>query len=71
MDIRIGEEIVISNGNVTSHIKSGSDGLFVTNISGSTAIHKKKNSRDEFLFTDAKPIQSWGEYDLLIGDSFK
>ena len=32
---------------------------------------KKVGSRDEFLFTNAKPIQSWNEYDLLIGDSFK
>jgi hypothetical protein len=70
MDVRIGEEIIISNGDVVLHIKSGYDGLFVTNISNNTAIYKKKGSRDEFLFTNAKSIQSWNEYDLLIGNIF-
>ena len=64
------EELVVSNGSVTLHIKSGIDGLFVTNVGKHTAVHKKKGSRDEFLFTNAKSIQSWNEYDLLIGNIF-
>jgi hypothetical protein len=64
-------DITISNGKVTLFIKDGVDGFFVSNQSKNTAVFKKKGSRDEFLFTNAEPIQSWKNYDLLIGDSFK
>jgi hypothetical protein len=63
--------IVISNEYGSKiHVTTTYEGIVVKNVSDHTAVHKKKGDRDTFLFTDAKGIQSWQNYDLLIGDSF-
>lgn len=62
------EEIVINGERGRIAIRCTADGIKVTNISeGSTAVYRQNESRDNYLFTDAKPIYDNKDYSLYIG----
>jgi len=70
MVLAIGETLQIDNTNGTKIVvKSTIDGLIVKNISECQALFVASHSKD-ILFTNARPILSWRDFDLSIGNTF-
>lgn len=62
------EEIVINGERGRIAIRSTADGIKITNISeGVTIVYKQKDSKDNFLFTNLKPINNNKNYSHYIG----
>ena len=62
-----GTEIIIKHKGATIKVRGVMDGLNVINVSeNATAVHRRNNNRDDYLFTNAQLIHAWKEYDLII-----
>jgi hypothetical protein len=64
----LNESLIINGERGRIIIESENDGIKITNVSeDSTAVYKQKESRETFLFTDAKPIYNNDNFSLCIG----
>lgn len=67
-DARLDYEIVAwSESGSTYSVKHGSIGTFIPNESGK----KNKVDREKWTYTHSRPNSVWGEFDKIIGDTYK
>lgn len=58
--------ITNDNGMAIKIDDKGSDGIVVTNMTQEPVQYRHKNIRNKIMFSDAQPIQSWNEFEVII-----